>query len=204
MAYYDEDGNLVEGVLSPEEAKELQEKAEKAAELEAQLQEKETAINKLSQKDLNFKKFKTMTAAEQEAEKAGWSDEKKFYMQEIEALNDRVERQAEATVGTMRERKIQALAGEDAELRKEIEDQYNRLGNEAYSPEEVSKQLDEAYVVVKHRKETANNIDPMNSYVPSTQGMGFNNKKTDFADTEDGQKLAKELGLTLENPKNNS
>lgn len=201
MAYYDEDGNPVEGVLSPEEVKELQEKAEKAAEFEAQIQEKEAAINKLSQKDLNFKKFKTMTEAERQEEMAGWSEEKKFYMQEIEALNDRVERQSEATIGTAKERKIKALAGEDADLRKEIEEQYERLGGEAFTPEEVSRQLDEAYVVVKHRKESSNIVDPMNTFVPSTQGMGFSGKKTDFADTEDGQKLAKELGLKLDEPK---
>ena len=53
--YYDDQGNEVEGVLSPDEAKALQEKASK---LEGELSQKEEELGKFSNKDLNFSKLR--------------------------------------------------------------------------------------------------------------------------------------------------
>jgi len=201
MDFYNEDGEKVEGVISPEEAAQLQEKAAKYTELEVTLAEKEEAIQKLSQKDLNFKKFRTLTEAERQEEMKGWSEEKRFYMQEIENLHGKMEKFSDASVGTVKEDKIKALVGDDKDLRKELEEQYTRLGTEAVTKEQIIDQLDEAHLILQHRKDRVNRIDPLNSYVPSTRGQGFSDKKTDFADTEDGKQLAKELGLKLEEPK---
>jgi chromosome segregation ATPase len=201
MSYYDEDGNPVEGVLSPEAAKELKEKADKLEEIQGQLDEKEKALEKLESKDMNFKRFKTLNQADREVEMANWSEEKKFYMQEVETLHNQNERLSEAVVGSVKERKIRQLVGEDKELRKELEKQYKILGDNALTPDAVANQLDDAFVLIENRKNRENQVDPLNSYVPSAEGRGYSKKKTNFADTDNGKALAKELGMVMESPK---
>src|SRR3990167_4840935 len=71
MSYFNDEGDEVEGVLSPEEAKALQEKAAaaeaaalKVAEYEAQLKEKEEELAKLSKKDFDYGRLRDKTKAE--------------------------------------------------------------------------------------------------------------------------------------------
>ena len=71
---YNEDGDLVEGALTPEEVEELKKKEEdpekdpdeapKLEELQKSLEEKEAELAKLRTKDMNFTKFRQKTKEE--------------------------------------------------------------------------------------------------------------------------------------------
>ena len=74
------------------------------------------------------------------------------------------------------------------------------IGNDALTSGEVDRIYDEASVLVQHK---ADKVNPMNAYQPGTSGPGLptTRKKENYADTDDGKKLAQSLGLEVEEKK---
>ena len=211
--YYDADGNPVEGVLSPEEAKTLQEKADQVEKLEEDLVLKEEQLSKFSDKEFNFSKLRETArrakteASSEEKEKAEKEMEKmmgkfsaqtKIMAQEIISLYERLDTQHEATVGKAKEDYISKLAGGDEKVKAKLEAQFKRLGGDkAKTPDEVAGFIREAKVLVESQGEKVN---PLNSFVPSSGQQDYNTAKKSYADTPEGQSLAKELGLQTQVP----
>lgn len=201
MKYYDEDGNLVEGVLSLDEVKALQEKAARVAELEEK-------AKKLEEKDLNFRKLKTLTDQEKKdaqeklrAEmESQMSERERFLLEEIESLKGTVSQREtieKQTFAQKMEAEIAAYAGKDEDLKQKIMTQFNRLGTPA-TEEQLREQVEEAYTLASREIEKANPVSPLNRFSPGIQNGGWpsaNEKRVNFADTPEGQALAKSLGL---------
>ena len=196
---YDEDNNPIEGVLLPDKAKELQ---EKQAEMENNLKSMEEELNKLREKDLNFSSFRRKSKEEQEKIKAEMTAEQRMMMEEMDDLREQLKRRDEATIGKFREEKLASLAGGDKDLQAKIQEAYDRLGTDALSREEIDNAYEDAFVLVQRRME-ARPQSPLGSYTPTSGDDPWaRHKKKNFADTEQGQSLAKDLGLQIEPRKN--
>jgi hypothetical protein len=63
--YFDEEGNAIDDVLSPEDAAKLREQAEAAEKKQADWEEKEAELERLRQKDMNFEKLRSKVEKEQ-------------------------------------------------------------------------------------------------------------------------------------------
>lgn len=199
--YYDEDGNLVEGVLSPEEIQALKEKADKAAEFEER-------NRKLEEKDLNFRRLKGLTEEEKKAAQeklkadleAQMSEREKFLLDEIETLKSKVvdrETNEKMTLAQKKDAEIAAYAGADESLKQKIQFHFDRLGTPA-NEEQIKTQAEEAFALANREIERGNPVNPLNQYVPGVQSGAWNTaetKRTNFADTPEGQAFAKNLGL---------
>lgn len=196
--YFDDDGNEVEYDVSPEEAKELQEKAKKAEELEKVLQEKETEIEKLSKKDINFKKLNFKNQKELEEKTADWNEREKALRDKIAEFESAVYAPAENTKNKL----FDEYAGGDEKLKEKLQNEFEAIGgNNAKTPDEVKAHMDKAAIFVQHELNKTSN--PINQYSPSSIGTGMpsSSRKTNFADTEGGKKLAASLGIDIEEPK---
>lgn len=192
MAYFDEDGNEVEGILPPEEIKALQEKtaaleakAKLADELNAKLSEKEEELSKLSNKDLNFKKLRDKSESEIEALKTKMSEKDKLILNEVMDLR-REKAEMEAKVEE-RSRKdiLKSLTGGDESLEKSIDlalKEIGGLGN-AKTPEEIEARYRTAFIVAKGSAPTRNPI--FSGYSSSYREPDL--EKKNFAETEQGK-----------------
>ena len=198
---YDENGDSVEGALDPDSARELQEKAEKFAEFEKTLEEKESELEKLRQKDTNFRSFSTKNKKELEERTKDWDNEKKILLDEIVQLKEYNDRNQDATVGKTKRELLDSLAGGDEKMKEKLEREYEVIGgNNAITPEDVKSLMNKAATYVDF--EIRNSSNPVNTFQPSSLGSGLPRKtNVNFADTEEGKNLAKSMGLEVEVPK---
>lgn len=132
---FDNDGNPIEGVLPPEEVKSLQQ----------QLEETNEKLSKLENKDFNFRRLEEMTEAEKEKLSAAELALKK----QQEELEEK-QRSFETTFVTdIKNDLLNDMAGDDEELRKKIEANYNRLSDSANakSRDQIRALLNDAYAM---------------------------------------------------------
>ena len=193
---YDEEGNLVDGALDPDSAKELREKAEKLAEFEKALGEKETELEKLKQKDMNFKHLNWKNQKELEEKTAHWSDTEK-------ALRDklaRLEAGQSAPIERTKNDYLEQLSGGDEKMKEKLLSKFEVLGKNANTEQDIKDALDDAAALVE--REISKSANPVNTFQPSSLGSGLPRKtNTNFADTDEGKNLAKSMGLEVEAPK---
>ena len=128
--------------LTPEQITELKEKAARADEW------KEKA-EKLSSKDLNFKRLRNMKDEEKAELMKDATEREKFLVNEFEAISERLDQRDNATIGATKDKVLKGLVGEDAELQKQVEAEYERLGTNVHTPEQVKTQYEEAFTLVK-------------------------------------------------------
>jgi len=193
---YDENGDLVEGALDPDSAKELQEKAEKFAEFEKALEEKESELEKLRQKDLNFKNLNWKNQKELEEKTADWSDTEKALRDELAALREGQNAPIERTKNDY----LEQLSGGDEKLKEKLLSKYEVLGKNANTEQDIKAALNDAALLVEN--EISRSSNPVNTFQPSSLGSGLPRKtNVNFADTEEGKNLAKSMGLEVEVPK---
>ena len=193
---YDENGDLVEGALDPDSARELQEKAEKFAEFEKALEEKESELEKLRQKDLNFKNLNWKNQKELEEKTADWSDTEKALRDELAALREGQNAPIERTKNDY----LEQLSGGDEKLKEKLLSKYEVLGKNANTEQDIKAALNDAALLVEN--EISRSSNPVNTFQPSSLGSGLPRKtNVNFADTEEGKNLAKSMGLEVEVPK---
>lgn len=189
VTLYDEEGNAIEGALPPDEAKTLQE----------QINLKEVELTKLKSKDNNFRALKDKTKQERDEIISKWDSEKQILMGEIEDLRVRVDGRDAITTEQVKTTKatiLKEVAGNDEALQKEIQEQYDKIGN-PIDPVIIADQYEAAKLMVEKRRERINSVNPINAYTPSSYGTSPSKSKTSFADTSAGKSLAKELGLNI-------
>ena len=129
-----------------------------------------------------------------------WSEREKGLMGEISGLHDRIDTRDEATVGNAKTEALKRLGGDDEDLTKKLSGEFERLGGDkALTADEVNRIYDEANALVKHKTEKVN---PINQYQPGSSGPGIapTKKKDNYADSDDGKKLAASMGLDLTDP----
>lgn len=183
-----------EEVQAEKEAALAQVKQEKDAELEAAQAELKTAnekLGKLESKDFNFATLrKQKEDAESKIEKIAQEMGTKIEGVKKEILEGVSKDYFNEVLGT--------LAGDDAELKKKIEFQYNRINDSPGTKEEISKKLRDAYTLATATIDTPGAITPS---VMSSGGAGKLQFKKDNKFTPEekafAQKLAHSGGLQL-------
>ena len=151
MQVYDTEGNPIEGVLSQEEAKVIQEAKEKELE-EARniLKERDEELAKLKEKEINFHK---LNAQKKDAER-----QVEAVRAEIDVRVDAAKKEVIQSV--LQEHYIEAiesLSGGDDELKKKIEQQYLRLSDPTNNKSEIDKKLRDAWSLAQERPQTFSN-----------------------------------------------
>lgn len=182
--YYDEEGNPIEGVLSPEEVAALKEEKEKA------LQEKEAELEKLRNKDLNFKKLREMT----EEEKAKLSATELALKAEQDRFREEQQSFYSGFVSDIKDDLLETIAGDDEDLRKSILANYDRIkdSDTARSRKEISAIMHEAAKLAGVT--SGSKVSPL-VRAANYSGRPIKAPEKSFSETEEGRSLAKELGL---------
>lgn len=155
MPLYDEDGNIIEENMTPDELKVFQtEKATRDAEL-ADVKEK---LSKLETKDMNFKKLRDMNKEEKE----NLSSQQIELMQRQEKLEEEQKSFLEKQVQSHKDEASAVLAGTDDDLRKKILFHYERIKDDAVSKDEVYKKMREAAILAKGENSGVNPLSALN------------------------------------------
>lgn len=193
---YDADGNVVEGALPPDMAKELTDKASKVDNLEQEL-------NKFRDKDFNFKKYREKTKDEQDKMRSEMSSKERMLLDEIEDLRTQIGAKDEATLGAARNTLLDQLSGGDKDFREQLEKEYDRLPGNPLTAEQIHLKMNEANALLNYRKEQSSHASPFSVFAPNTvapfSSPSLSNRKS-YADTSEGESLAKELGLQTKGP----
>lgn len=179
---YDEDSNPIEGVLTPEEVKELQDKAQKADELEKSIAEREAELSKLKDKELNFTRLKDKTEEEKAKLLEKASSEKKLVLEELMDLRKEREDEKKAKFEEARNMLLEGLAGNDDKLKQSIELRAKQWG-EIKTIEEMKQRYSDAFTLERADKPQ---IRSFNNYFPTTSYTDPQAPKK-FSDTEQGK-----------------
>ena len=185
---YDEDGNPVENALTPEEAKELQERATRAEELEAQMKEKESELTKLKNKDMNFQRFREKSEEEKSKIMEKATEKEKMILLEMEEISQEREKERVSRMKNTKENVLSEVAGDDKDLQKKIELKAKEWG-EAKNPEDMEKKLRDAAIIVRG---SAQRVSPLSNYFP-TSSYNAPYKPKVFVDTEAGKATYRNL-----------
>lgn len=184
---YDADGNLIEGVVPPEEVKTLQ---NKLGENEQKLEETAKKLSKLENKDFNFRKLEAMTAEEKEKLTASELSLK----QQQEDLENKQQEMHKSFVTDIKSDILDSIAGEDKELREKIELKYSQIkdSDSAKSKAEIKSLMEDAHAMAVG----VQNKNPLTSALNSSGGGDGPISKT--KPNDDALSVGKKLGLSDE------
>ena len=188
-ALYDDAGNQIEGALSPDEAKVLQEKAALADTLQNQVKEKDELLTKLQDKDFNFESLRKASAEEREKLLANHSEKERKLIEQIEKQNSLIEGISASQIAENKTSVLEALAGTDEDLKKQIELAASEFAGEAKTKEEWAARLSKAYTIVKGMKPTINPLNRFTAAGPQSDMAGG----TKFINTQTGKDTYKSL-----------
>ena len=183
MPLYDEDGNAVE-LSSLDEFKALEEKASKIEGLETTLGEKEAELKKYADKEFNFGKLRGKNKEEIDSLTEGWSEEKKEMANEMNNLRGEVEEYHTATLANYEEDVLNALAGEDVDLRDKIKERAKEFVGVAKTKKDMLKRYKDSYTLLKGSVPTVN---PINQFQPTRGSNPAPEKGDKFTQTERGK-----------------
>lgn len=197
--YFDAAGAEVE-LLTPEEAKALQDKATKLetdfkdvptklSAYETSLKEKDAELEKFRNKDMNFKKLRDMT----EVEKAQYSAKELEYKKQIEETNEKFESYVKSQKDSSFSKNLNFLAGGDKDLSDKIKFHYDRFEKKSGSDEEMSQLLSDAFALAT-KGTVKNPLNDVTSYVPGAMPTKQEKGKK-FHETEEGKGIAHKLGI---------
>lgn len=193
-----EDGTEVEA-MTPEEVEQVKQEAIDAfkaenpdktaelAELQEKLREAEEALAKKGDADKNFANLRK---AKDDAE----TKINEFTKTLDEKVNQVKREVIEGVNKDFLNEKLTALAGDDEELRKKIEFEYNTTlkGVVPSSKAEIAEKLNKAYVLANPSE-----VNALNSSVISSGGVGrLNIKGSDKKFTPEEKEIGKKFGLT--------
>ena len=161
----DSEGNQVE-VFTPEEVQ------AKVEEQKKQVEGAQEELRKLKEKDLNFEKLrmnKKVAEGEITREELQQKIQEEFAKGMGEKLSyAREEIKKEVVEGVNKDyynEIVGSLSGDDEELKKKINFEYNRLKDPVNSKEDISKKLRDAYVL-------ASRVEDAGAFVPGTVSSG--------------------------------
>jgi len=189
---YDSDGNLVEGALTADESRAIQEKADAAAK---ELETTKERLGKLENKDLNFKKLRDLT----ETERQELSAKDMELMKRQEKLEEDQKNFVSTQINSHMDDALAVLAGDDAKLREKTIFHYNRIKDEAVSREDVCRKMRDAYRLAKG--DMSSGSDPFLGAVGYSGGQAPRAKSDNKDFSSDEKDLAQRLGLSDEDLK---
>lgn len=179
---FDKEGKVVEGALAPSEAQELR----------TTLENLKTELQKSQEKGFNFDKYREATVEEKAKMTEGWDDEKKILLGQIGNMSGRIEQAQGAFIEGHKKAILDRLAGQDAELKKKIEDTAKTvIAGDATTPEEWERKFQNAFVYLKGGQP---GLRAIHSFVPGggSGGGGIGGNKGAL-DTEEGLGLFRAL-----------
>ena len=181
MPYYDEDGNPVEGILEPEQAKELQEKTTKMEEL---LDEKTKELESYSDKDFNFSKLRNKTKEEKDELLKEFDEKERTFINEIADLRNTVDDNHSIQMATYESEVIKAMAGDDEDLQTKLKETAKEFVGSPRTQDEIFSRYKNAYTLVQGSAPTVN---PINKFTPTSISSAPDNQKKRYTDTDQGK-----------------
>jgi DNA repair ATPase RecN len=196
--YFDADGNEFELAVEPDKLVEtfagLEEKDKALAENAEALKKAEEELQKLQNKDLNFKKLRDMSDAEKEKFTAAELEHKA----EIEKLQEQISGFKDSYHTNMFDKQIKTLVGTDEKLKLKVEEEYKNIQMPGDTEAQVSEKLKRAYIMATGNSPS---VDPYASTAGSLGGLPP--KVTSKPEMSDDLKaLGKNFGLTDEDLNN--
>ncbi len=168
--------------------------------LEAELKKRDEELSKLRSKDLNFSSYRKKSEDEKKQIRESMTNKEKLLLDKIEFLETQISASSEEASKSI----LKSLSGGDDEFEKKIQANYERLtgDDKPRTTQEINERYREAFALTQHQKSTVEIVNPLNQFTPFTGSSSpFNSKGSNFADTAEGQGLAKDLGLNLEKKK---
>jgi len=185
--FFDADGNEVTA-LTQEEADNLakQKTDELLKQKDEELKKRDEELEKLRTKDLNFKKLRDMT----EEERSKLSEEKRMILEQKEETEKRVAELERAVGGARLDREIEALVGDDTEMKEKVKFHFNRISDDPKDAEGYNKKINDAIKL-------ANDGVAPNQVNRAFNVSGYRKSSTNksYSESEEGSSLANELGL---------
>lgn len=153
-------------------------KTEELEELQKELDKKDAELAKANEKGSNFAKLRA---------------EQKKIEEDIDSKISSAKREViESVMKDHFNETMKSLAGEDEELRKKIEFNYKRLGDNPVTKDEISSKLRDAYLLASKTSD-----DGVNNSVFASGGVGkLNIKNNDKKFSQDEKALGAKLGLS--------
>ncbi|KKQ99944.1 MAG: hypothetical protein UT24_C0020G0012 [Candidatus Woesebacteria bacterium GW2011_GWB1_39_12] len=163
-------------------------------EKEKVLVEKQAEIEKLKDKEFNFKRLRDMT----EEELGRLSVVEKSLMQKQEKLEEESKSFASKVIESHKNDSLAVLVGDDADMKKKVLFHYERLKDEAVTKEEIASKMREAWLLAGGIKSfsTTPISGGLDSYYPSPTSF---KKGTELTETQ--KELAKAMGIKDEDLK---
>jgi hypothetical protein len=185
--FFDDEGNEVEA-LSKEQAEALlKQEEERKAELQSEVQ-------KLKDKDFNFKAFRDARKEEREKMKEQLSEKEKQILEMQEESEGRIDKIQSNLIKDYKEDILESLVGEDEDLRKKIEYNFDRIKGEAETKAQIKNKLLDAY-----KLSTDNPVEnPLSSVSHTTNSGEIQRKKEGGLSEEDKKALKDQAGFSDE------
>lgn len=146
-------------------------------------------LNKLRDKDFNFKRLRDMT----DEEKDKLTEVEKNLKAKQEKLDEGLSNLEKANRDSWKNRAIDKLSAGDKDLAKQIDEAFGRISGDPKTESEFQEHAAEAAALVK-AKETK---EQFRSALGITGSAPQREEKKAFSDTDDGKGLASMLGLGI-------
>ena len=170
-------------------------KKETIAQQEKDLTETKEKLTKLENKDFNFKKLRDMN----DEEKGKLTEAEKALMNKQEELEENQTKFTETIVDGNKNEALAVLVGDDAEMRKKVLYNFDRIKGDAVTKEQISAKMREAHNMLGMQ---GSQINPINLAAGSYGDFG--NISSDNKQTNVDGELAKKLGLDDDDLKNSN
>lgn len=155
---------------------------------EDELAEKVQQLDKLHNKEFNFKRLRDMT----EEEKERLTDVEQDLKRKQEALEDDQKAFKSTTLNTWKSDALDRASGGNAELRKQIESAYDDFKGDAEDRSAIAERVAKAARLVQ----APPSLNPVTAAVGATGDAPTGTKKA-FSETDEGKSLATSLGLGI-------
>jgi hypothetical protein len=149
----------------------------KAEALEVELTTAKEALQKLSDKEMNFGKLKGQT----EDEKKKHNEEKLTLQEQVTALKDQITKSESQKVEELRDTTIQAIVGGDEEKAKAIKAEYELLNMPATNRDEIIARTKKAVRLAGYE------LEGDTSFAPTGSGREPQRTEKKFTDTDKGK-----------------
>lgn len=147
-------------------------------------------LEKLKEKELNFKKLRNMKENDITEEKKVELTSFEEKLKEMESsLEQKHKSFVESQFNRAKEDRLKELVGDDKELRDKIEYHYGRLSDETTTAEEITKKIDDAYMLATGDVPSKS---PIRSVASAASAPSYKGKARGFSETDEGKGALKQ------------
>lgn len=166
---------------------------EEIAALQKELEDKNSELEKLRAKDMNFEKLrgglKKVTEMTEEEKKA-WTTKEQVLLAEIQSLRENVEGKSQAEITAAKESALEKLVGKDEKAKEKALFYFDQFKDAPKTAAEVEERMRQAAILANGDAK-----DPLAIPI-SMSGNPVDNtpKKKDYSESQDGQDLLAKMG----------